>query len=219
MLLFVATPCYGGMVCATYTASVLRLKTACMQVGLPIQFYMHHGESLITRARNECVARFLDSEATHLVFIDSDIGFDPTAVFRLHTSGYDIACGVYPLKCDTETFPVDYDALGAVDEKGFVKAEMATTGFMCIARRVFEKLREAYAGLYYETDIGEARDAFFDTAIDKETRRYLSEDYNFCKMWTGIGGEIYIDTTCNLKHQGLKVYSGDFAAGLRERSL
>lgn len=67
---------------------------------------MHQGESLVTRARNDCVAKFLAApEWTHLFRIDADIGFSSEATFRLLRSGYDIAAGVYPLK--RENWPLN----------------------------------------------------------------------------------------------------------------
>src|SRR3989337_1972385 len=94
----IATPCYGGMLCVNYVTSVLRLRTACLQVGLSTEFYFGSGESLITRARNECVAYFLARpEYTHLFWIDSDIGFEPKDVLRILQSGYDVATGAYTL--------------------------------------------------------------------------------------------------------------------------
>ena len=60
---------------------------------------MQRGESLITRARNNCVATFLENkEWTHLFWIDSDIGFSAEAFYRLLLADKDVAAGIYPLK-------------------------------------------------------------------------------------------------------------------------
>jgi len=57
------------------------------------------GDALITRARNTIVTQFLDTPAaTHLLFIDADIGFSPEAALRLLRSGYPVVAGVYPAK-------------------------------------------------------------------------------------------------------------------------
>ena len=207
---FVATPCYGDA-CVGYVSSVLRLQSACREIGTPVEFYFHIGESLVTRARNECVARFLGSQATHLLFIDADIGFKPESALRLLESGFSVVAGAYPLKCDELRFPVDYEALGPV-HNGFCKAPAVTTGFMCVARAVFETIRVDRPDLRYVTDDGQERFAFFDSAI--VDGRYLSEDYAFCRLWESVGGEVYLDTTPHLVHHGRKAYSGSLQDGL-----
>ena len=74
--LFVATPMYSGVCCGTYTKSTNDLSTVCAKNNIPLRFYFLFNESLITRARNYCVDEFLRSDCTHLMFIDSDLGFD-----------------------------------------------------------------------------------------------------------------------------------------------
>jgi len=76
--LFVATPMYGGMCAGMYTRSIADLAAICARYQVQLQLYFLFNESLITRARNYCVDEFLRSEATHLMFIDADIGFTQT---------------------------------------------------------------------------------------------------------------------------------------------
>ena len=56
---------------------------------------------------------------------------------------------------------------------------------------------------------------FFDVMVDPESRRYLSEDYRFCRIWEAIGGKIFVDANSDLSHQGERLYTDDFAAALR----
>ncbi|MEN8282544.1 hypothetical protein [Acinetobacter gerneri] len=56
---------------------------------------------------------------------------------------------------------------------------------------------------------------FFDVMVDPDTKRYLSEDYYFCRLWENMGGKVYVDALSNLTHQGTKVYSGNFAQSLQ----
>jgi hypothetical protein len=103
--LFVATPMYGGACAGMFARSVADLSAICTQYGIPLQFYFLFNESLITRARNYCVDEFLRSGADHLMFIDSDIGFNPQDVIALmalqtmEPDKYDIIGGPYPKKC------------------------------------------------------------------------------------------------------------------------
>ena len=103
--LFVATPMYGGMCTGMFAKSCADLSTICTQYGIPLQFYFLFNESLITRARNYCADEFVRSKAQHLMFIDSDIGFNPQDVIALmalqaqEEDTYDIIGGPYPKKC------------------------------------------------------------------------------------------------------------------------
>lgn len=143
------------------------------------------------------------------MFIDADIGFEPDAVIRLLNSGHDIAAGLYRLKTDEVRYPIKPDHLGQPDGFGFVEAPAVTTGFMCIARRVFERMQEAIPEIAYQSDDdGSMQWAFFDTAL--RGYKYMSEDYEFCRRWADLGGKIHIDTTARLTHQGFKQYPGCF---------
>src|SRR5210317_1932527 len=81
--IFVATPMYGGLCHGMYTKSTADLARLCQHYGIDVRFFYLFNESLITRARNYCVDEFLRSDYTHLMFIDSDIGFDPNDVLSL----------------------------------------------------------------------------------------------------------------------------------------
>jgi hypothetical protein len=95
----VATPCFGAMVHQDYMLSVIRLmRYAAMQgIGLGLEMLGH--DSLITRSRNTLLGRFLDMpEATHLLFVDADIAFEPEQLGRMLAAEKDIVAGLYPIK-------------------------------------------------------------------------------------------------------------------------
>lgn len=234
--LFLATPCYGGQVTHRYFHSVLALMMHGIESGLPIHVETLARESLITRGRNALVAKFLaHAEATHLLFVDADIGFAPAHVRRLLEAGVDVAAGAYPLKLLEwdegaarrarqgeliSTAPLRYvgkpcEGAARREAGGFVTAEYAGTGFMLIRRAVFARLAAAYPALEYgASHAGEEapaapRHAFFDCEIDPDTRHYLSEDYAFCRRWRAIGGEVWLDTQSALLHTGTHEFLGD----------
>jgi hypothetical protein len=214
----IATPCYGSMLCLNYVTSILRLRTAWAQIGMEPEFYFR-SESLITRARNDCVAYFLARPRfTHLLWVDADIGFEPAAALRLLMSGHDVAAGVYPLKDDAAGFAADPADAGPIDADGFARIREAPTGFMCIKREVFSRIAEANPQLRYEVPGQPAHYRFFDTMIDPESGRYLSEDYAFCRRWESVGGAVYVDARSKLSHQGTKLYAGDFGSTIRRET-
>lgn len=188
--LFVATPMYGGQCAGMYTRSVADLSAMCAAHGIQIQFYFLFNESLITRARNYCVDEFLRSEATHLMFIDSDIGFNPNDVLALMAiqddeSPYDVLAGPYPKKCiswekikqavdkgfadenpqELEKFVGDYvfnprNGQNEIPINSPAEVSEAGTGFMMIRRATFEKYKAAFPHLSYKPD--HVRTAAFD---------------------------------------------------------
>ena len=100
-------------------------------------------------------------------------------------------------------------------ENGALRIYEAGTGFMMIKRSVFEKMIEEYPELKYTDDTGSLNEeemkwtfAFFDSFIDKETNRYLSEDYGFCHLYSDIGGEIWVDPGLEFTHVGRMKYVG-----------
>src|SRR6056300_948863 len=81
--IMVATPMYGGQCAGIYTKSSTDLASLSLKYGVDCRFYYLFNESLITRARNYLADEFMRSDCTHLMFIDSDIGFDPTDVLAM----------------------------------------------------------------------------------------------------------------------------------------
>jgi len=103
--IFVATPMYGGQCHGMYCKSSADLAKLGQHYGIDIKFFYLFNESLITRARNYCADEFMRGDYTHLMFIDSDIGFDPMDVITLAAlmdqedpDGKKIMCGPYPKK-------------------------------------------------------------------------------------------------------------------------
>ena len=81
--IFIGTPCYGGMITADYFKSCMQLVALAASKKIELQFGTIGNESLITRARNTLVQLFMDGDYTHLLFIDSDLAFNPEAVIRM----------------------------------------------------------------------------------------------------------------------------------------
>jgi hypothetical protein len=134
--IFVATPMYGGQCTGMYTKSCTDLAKIAAMHGVDVQFYYLFNESLITRARNYLVDEFLRAKSkrevrnpdgsvtikelpfTHLMFIDSDIGFNPDDVLALSAfsggnTGREIICGPYPKKC------ISWEKIKMAVDKGF----------------------------------------------------------------------------------------------------
>ena len=188
--LMIATPMYGGQCSGTFTKSANDLAMACVRHGIEIRFYYLFNESLITRARNYCADEFIRSDSTHLMFIDSDIGFDYKDVLTLlhlcdEGTGYDVITGPYPKKtiawekikkaveagfADKTPFALEqfmgdfvFNPVAGTTEFRLdepVEVQEAGTGFMMIHKSVFSKYAEAFPELSYKPD--HIRTASFD---------------------------------------------------------
>ena len=180
--IFVATPMYGGQCSGLYTKACVDLSAMSVKYGVDMKFFYLFNESLITRARNYLVDEFLRSDYTHLMFIDSDIHFNPNDVFALAAiadpdSDRDIVCGPYPKKCIAWERIVAAVKAGMADkDPAFLEQIVGDfvfnpvgnsnqiaigepvevleggTGFMMIQRRVFEKWDEKYPEFQYTPD-------------------------------------------------------------------
>ena len=100
-------------------------------------------------------------------------------------------------------------------EDNLVKLKDAGTGFMCINRDVIQKMFDKHPEYKYVNDINVDNKfepymyALFDTVIDPESRRYLSEDYMFCRTWQNMGGTVYLDPRTALNHVGHYTFRGN----------
>jgi|TARA_R110000823_G_scaffold78546_5_gene178970 hypothetical protein len=118
--IMVATPMYGGQCHGMYAKSCADLAKLCQAYDIDLKFFYLFNESLITRARNYCADEFMRSDYTHLMFIDSDIGFDPHDVLSLaammdpeEEDPKDIMCGPYPKKT------IAWEKIKRAVDKGF----------------------------------------------------------------------------------------------------
>jgi hypothetical protein len=238
--LVVATPCFGGQVSVRYAASLLKLeKRVRAYNGFKLKILFKDGDALITRARASLISQFLDDAgATHLLFIDADIGFDPDQVLRLIECGADMCAAIYPIKqIDWDkvrktvqtghpnpaaaalkyVFEVD-DPNAVIARGGFAKVRYAGTGFLMIRRQALERMCAQYPQLKFRRDhsidaaiVSENRYALFECMI-AEDGTYLSEDFAFCRRWTDMGGEIWADLKSQLTHVGPVAFYGDLSS-------
>ena len=238
--LFLSTPCYGGLCLQKYTESILGLQILASQAGIQLYIDTIENESLVQRARNVAVGRFMQkSDAQYFMFIDADVHFDPQSVVRLIRSGHDLSVACYPKKFVdwnqaaeavkkgdernmamlSASLVVNFGAEKVAIVDGFAPVLDGPTGFMLIKRSVFEQMEKAYPDLHCKND-HQNRDfdyyhAAFDCMIDPVTRRYLSEDYAFCRRWQQMGGKIYADTQTTLGHVGNLPFSGQLSERLK----
>ena len=219
--LFLATPCPGGQVSSLYARSVLNLQAACrLGGGVQLDSAAHWVDSLSTRAKQGLITQFLGHPtATHLLFVDAGLGFWPDQVFRLLKFDADVTAAAVPRKVPGQAAPsatdpgslfdFEPDGPNAPSRDGFVRARSAATGLMLLKRGALKALTEKYPDLRYRselvTDPGDPRyfsTALFNGLVGKDGERVLEGDGSFCRRWTGLGGEIWVDLENALKGLG-----------------
>jgi hypothetical protein len=207
----IAMPCYGGMLTESTFMSFIKWANTARQLGIDWTLETMVNESLISRARNTLTAKFLDMpEATHLFFVDADIGWEPWHLLVLLNRDVDVIGGLYPMK----TMPIKWVVNGFEGAEegpdGLQEVSKAGTGFLLMKKHVFEKMKSHPAVKQYKNDIGldpkydQHLKTYFDTAVRQN--RYYSEDWTFCENWRDLGGRIWVDKRVLLRHSGSYVF-------------
>lgn len=254
--LIILTPCYGSVCFVNFVHCLMITFNLFRKYNFPIEIEFCKGDSLISRARNNLIARAMnDTKCTHMMFIDNDITWDPIDILKLIIHDKLLIGGVYPLKhYDWETISNENTVKKLIDKKNnsplknyisdsqmiqynllkyninFISnvleieqnvalVKHLATGFMLIKREVIEKMTQTFPSTKYTDDVGFLQPqenkyayALFDCGV--EEGHYFSEDWLFCKRWSKMGGNIYIDVSINLTHTGIEDYRGSFISSI-----
>jgi len=235
----IGVPCYNRELTEPFMMSLISSVLYFKQIGMKFGISTI-SDSLINRARNNVVAKFMAHEQfTHLMFIDADIKFTSGDILKLLWHDKDIITGAYPIK------EINWQRVEKMVKDGVPAAELAKkstrfvvnpvkagsnsikadngalsiydagTGFMCIKREVFTQMFEHYPELKFKDDTGSLKDkeldntyALFNSYVDEDTKRFLSEDYGFCRYWQKMGKDIWVDPAIELSHFGGFTYEG-----------
>ena len=188
--LFVATPMYGGQCHGSYTKAIADLMILCTKYGIEAKLFFIFNESLVQRARNYLTDEFVRSGYDYMIFIDSDIHFEPQDVlvmmhFAATRDDMDVVCGPYPKKA------ISWEKIKVAVDKGYadknpnqleefvgdfvfnpadgvtqfrvdepIEVKESGTGFMLITREALQKYDRAFPTQSYKPD--HVRTANFD---------------------------------------------------------
>jgi hypothetical protein len=234
MHLVIGTPMYGGMCCSEYTQSLLQLQSDMERNGHKMTCVFLGNESLIQRARNTVAHHFLQTDASHLLFIDADQKFRPADIVKMIQADKGIIAGCVPMKginwkrvkqgavlnhpnlaALTGIFNInELDGHKMTNPEVPFEVKHAGTGFMLIKREVFEELKP-HAAVYTNggqsiPDGEEVHDYFPVGVVDG---KLLSEDFNFCHLYREHGGSVWAAPWCELGHFGSYLFSGQYSKG------
>jgi len=215
--IFIALPAYDFKVSLKLAISLARFTQVAGKHGISVHMGSICGCSVVSRARNLLVKDMIDSDATDLLFIDSDINFEPADIFRLMAWGADpkkgIVAGVPRTRSENKVYiaDLDYDENGelTMNGMGLVRGKRVATAFMLIRREVFEQMMAAHPEWVYKDQRSDRMiPCLFDFKLTEEG--YIGEDFLFCDRARELGFEVWIDPTIKLGHMGVQEYEGCF---------
>ena len=156
--ILICIPSFDTKIHLETISSIISIRDILLQNNIGISI-MWLRDSLITRARNKLVKQFLDTDHTHLFFIDADISFTPDDFIRVLNLNKPISTAPYPIKRDDKIEDGDASMGWCVNfplgkynfkdnDNGYKLCDYAGTGFMCIQRDVFKTILKKYMYLY-----------------------------------------------------------------------
>jgi hypothetical protein len=205
--IFLATPAYDGRVHVPFAISLSETHTLLASKGIEFQVQIHCAGSLLTAERNRLLEAFINSDATHLLCVDSDLGWPAQAVIALLDHDVDFVCGVYPTRKDNMFLfrPIYNEDKSVVkNEKGLLKVEYIPAGFMMIKREVIVKMREFHSNLKFtpKVETEQMFSGYFDTEVWQG--EFWGEDFYFCRKARETGFDIWVDPLIEFDHAGVR---------------
>jgi glycosyltransferase involved in cell wall biosynthesis len=223
----VATPMYQGECSGYFMESMLGLFNECSKRNIQLSWQFLYNESIIARGRNTLANSALNDGASHLLFIDADMRFNPEDIIRMLEADKDVIAAVCPKK-EINWTTVKQAAISGEEELirrtgiyNFVPLELNTditisqyeplevarigTGIMMIKRSVLESLKLEVRTFKAQdgTDIFE----YFRMDID-DNGVFTGEDYFFCDLYRKTGGKVFAAPWTTVGHHGPMLYQG-----------
>lgn len=201
MKLLVAVPAYDSKICVETARALLHEQAAAHMAEVELTVAFAPGCSLISMARNQLVATFLETDADKLIFIDADVSWELGSILKLASHNVEVVGGAYRLKQDVEAYPVGWPENGVElwARDGLLEAACLPGGFLCIARTAFDKLREANPSRVY-SHYEFTGYAYFEQPF--RDGQLWGEDSYFCQSWRDLGEKVWLDPELGLTHHG-----------------
>lgn len=198
--LLICSPSFTGDFCAPYIESLVGTIKDCQRHEIPTAYKTLNGVHWIDIARDILCHIFLKSDCTHMLQIDSDLGWSPDAPRKMLKEDKPFIGGVYPLRADCPAFPIKRDGERVTGLPG---------GFMMIRRDVIEKLSTTT----YKTSTLQFGELDVSPLFTREFKAggYVGEDYAFCNRVLNAGYELTAMPGIEFTHTGNKTWRGVYA--------
>ncbi len=203
----------GGDPKLKYMMSMLATTITLFSNNLKSEFVFTHAMSDLAYARNFLAARFYHNKVCdQMIWIDSDIGWQTHDFLKLLASPHDVIGGAYRKKLPGKTKREDItymdDSRGEPkrDPTGALTVDGLGLGFLKVSRRAFEKIVHNRPDLWAD---GKIRYDVPEELLPGPVYRLFQfagdghpEDYEFCRLWRSLGGDIWLDPSIVLAHMG-----------------
>jgi hypothetical protein len=206
MHIFIATPAYSGTVHVQYALSLAELINTLSTNNIKVTPCIRPSGSLIVAERNRLLELFWLSDATHILFIDSDLGYPAQAVLEMLKTKKDFVAGCYPARLKKHFLfkPSLNSDKTMIRDNHLVKMEYVPAGFMLLSRECISKMRNKFPELYYspkdERAQTESTYCLFNTEVYEG--EFWGEDYVFCRRAREAGIDIWVDPLIEFDHAG-----------------
>lgn len=216
-VVMVATPTYDGKLNHQYLEAYMASFTDCLRRDIVLAPEFAVGFSLVQYARDYLIYRFLESpEFTHLLWIDSDLGWQTSAIARLVESGKEIIGGSYTTKSPTKSI-YPFVAVGP-EVDGLQEVSALPGGFILMSRKAVQALWDASPQIVMEHG---GKDLIMRHVCDLElyttdengttVQRLMGEDYVMQAKLRSLGFKMYLLTDIDFVHVGLSEWPGNVA--------
>lgn len=195
---FIAIPSYGGIKCAPFFKSLESTLQECEDMGWKVTLSVLQKCCYVQVARNKLVNEFMKHDCGSLFFLDDDISWLGKDFMRLLEMEDEIVAGIYPTRGMDDAYPVvintDEERYPITRDDGCIQGFRVPAGFLRIKKSAIEKLVKMYPQQRYEEyEGGKFKEYIYDFFPQGlQNGRWIGEDFAFCRLWTDIGGEIWI---------------------------
>ncbi len=220
MEIIIATPFYEVKAYSPYILSLLDSIRALNMVSIKWDYYEHSGDSYVDRAKNTIAHRFMESDATHLFMIDSDLRWDVKGFMRVvmaAKAGADVVGGAFPNKNNWSTFGcalmTDNDGFPVGKEKGnmrLLECAYMPGGFLIYSKKALSMVHDSIKQ-YTDPGAREKPDTkfyeYFRCEVADNGGR-MGEDIYFQNKFRQAGGKIFLEPRITFEHYGVKGWKG-----------
>lgn len=216
MRVMLAVPSFDGRIDVWFANAMLdtvRLGIANNIIIQPI--YMSY-DALVQRARNDLVALAVNDKYDAMIFIDSDMEWNPEWVLSLLARKEHVVGGTTRKKTDSEeVYPVKTDDI-TIRKNGLMKCEAIGCGFVKLSKKAIKDLWDYCVDLEYTNEGKTARMIFEVGVVDGEL---WSEDTWMYSRLAELGIDVWLDPTMTCNHIGVKKYQGNFMEYLNRLAI
>ena len=202
----IATPAYDGRLDVWYTNSLVNTVRVAQANGIYVHPVFMSYDALIQRARNDLFSLAVGGEYDDMIFIDSDMEWNPMWIMELLSREEDVVGGTARKKTDDAEIYVAKTTDISTHANGLIKCDGLGTGFVKLSRKAFTALWDV--SLEYKNEDKTCRMVCDVQVVDGQL---YSEDTVLFKKLNDLGFDCWLDPSMTCNHIGTKKFVGNFA--------